>query len=101
MRSMVDHIVLFKLKDSASAEQKAAMLKALLALKDQIPGIVQASAGANFSDRARGYTHGFTVRFRDRAALDAYLPHPAHQAVVESHVKPINDAVLVVDYEPL
>ncbi|MEB3259385.1 MAG: Dabb family protein, partial [Cyanobacteriota bacterium] len=31
----------------------------------------------------QGFTHGFCMTFRDRAARDAYLPHPAHQRVVE------------------
>ena len=98
---MIEHIVLFKLKASASPGQKAAMLEALLSLKDRIPGLVQTSAGVNFSDRADGYTHGFVARFKDRAALEAYLPHPAHLAVVETQVNPLKEAVLAVDYEIL
>lgn len=96
---MIEHVVLFKIKASATDRQKTDMLQRLLALKDRIPGIVHASAGANFSDRARGFTHGFVVRFVDRASLDAYLPHPEHQAVVEKFVKPISEGVLVVDYD--
>ena len=96
---VIEHIVLFKLKPDASEERKEGMLRALLALREKIPGIVQASAGVNFADRARGYTHGFVARFQDRAALDAYIPHPAHQAVVESHVKPLSDGILVLDYD--
>lgn len=98
---MIEHIVLFKLKTDASEGKKRALLDALLALKNSVPGIVQASAGINFSARAQGYTHGFVVRFKDRAALDAYLPHPAHVAVVESHVKPLSEGVLALDYELL
>ena len=62
---------------------------------------MHASAGANFSARAQGYTHGFVVRFRDRAALEAYLPHPAHTAAVEQFVKPISEGVLALDYDLL
>jgi hypothetical protein len=68
---MIEHIVLFKLKADAAEDKKRALLEALLALRDRVPGIVQASAGTNFSTRAQGYTHGFVVRFKDRAALDA------------------------------
>ena len=39
------------------------------------------------------------IRFKDRAALDAYLPHPAHVVVVETHVKPLSEGVLALDYE--
>ena len=96
---MIEHVVLFKLRESASAEQKAGMLENLLKLKGKIPGIVQAAAGPNFSARSRGYTHGFVARFADRAALDSYQPHPEHQAVVRDHVQPIAEEILVVDYE--
>lgn len=97
--AVIEHVVLFKLKAEAPDERKAEMLRQLTGLKDRIPGILGVSAGVNFSARAQGYTHGFVVRFRDRAALDAYLPHPAHQAVVENHVRPISEGVLALDYE--
>jgi hypothetical protein len=96
---MIEHIVLFKLKADAPESDKREMLSRLLALRNTIPGIVHASAGANFSARAQGYTHGFVVRFVDRSALDRYVPHPAHQEVVENHVKPLSEAVLALDYE--
>lgn len=96
---MIEHIVLFKLKESVADEKKLDMLRELLKLKEQIPGILQVSAGSNFSARAAGYTHGFVVRFRDKAALEAYIPHPAHTAVVETFVRPISDGVLALDYE--
>ena len=53
----------------------------------------------NFSACAQGYTHAFVARFEDRAALDHYISHPAHVAVVDQQVKPISEGVLAVDYE--
>jgi hypothetical protein len=97
----VEHVVLFKLKSDAPEIQKEALLRNLLALRDRIPGVFQASAGVNFSARAQGYTHGFVVRFKDRPALEAYVVHPAHVAVVEQYVKPVSEAVLALDYEIL
>lgn len=98
---MIEHIVLFKVKKEVPESAARDMLTRLVALKESIPGILQASAGVNFCARAQGYTHGFVVRFQDRAALEAYQPHPAHQSVVEKHVKPISEAVLALDYEIL
>jgi hypothetical protein len=95
----VEHIVLFKSKAGADSSRLDAMLKALVALKDRVPGILGASAGVNFCARSQGYTHGFVVRFTDRAALDSYQSHPAHQAVVTEQVRPLTDAVLALDYE--
>lgn len=96
---MVEHLVWFKLRTDAPQAAKEQLLAELVALKDRIPGIIDASAGADFSGRAAGYTHGFVVRFVDRAALEAYHPHPAHRAVVERYVEPISEGVLALDFE--
>lgn len=99
MSATVEHVVLFKLKNDAPESKKTDLMKCLVALQDTIPGILHASAGANFSARAQGYTHGFVARFKDRAALDNYISHPAHVAVVEQKVKPLSEGVLALDYE--
>jgi Stress responsive A/B Barrel Domain len=96
---MVEHVVLFKLKPEATEAQKNAMIEALRGLKGQIEGIVDLSCGRNFSQRSQGFEIGLVVRFRDRAALEAYLPHPAHRGVVERSINPIRQEVIVADYE--
>lgn len=95
----IEHVVLFKLKTEAPEAKKMELMKSLLALQASIPGILSASAGVNFSARAQGYTHAFVARFEDRPALDHYISHPAHMAVVEHQVKPLSDGVLAVDYD--
>lgn len=96
---MVEHVVLFKLKPEATPEQRRAMLAGLKSLRQSVPGIVDLTCGQNFSQRSQGYEIGLVVRFQDRAALETYLPHPAHRAVVEETIRPIMDGVIVVDYE--
>ena len=96
---MIEHIVLFRWKPEATDEQVAAVMEGLRGLKDSVPGILALACGVDFSGRAQGYTHGLVVRFPDRAALDAYGPHPAHQAVVETQIKPIVSDVLAFDFE--
>lgn len=96
---MVDHLVLFKTTPEATEEQKDAMIAGLAALKGQIPGIVDLTVGRNFSDRSQGFDIGLLVRFVDRAALEVYLPHPAHRGAVDRFVAPIKADVIVVDYE--
>jgi hypothetical protein len=96
---VIAHVVLFKLKESSPEAEKTALLRELVGLRTAVPGILEASAGANFSARARGYTHGFVVRFGDRRALETYLTHPAHVRVVEERVKPLSEGVLALDYE--
>jgi hypothetical protein len=96
---MVEHVVLFKLKATATAEAKQAAIEALRGLRDQIEGIVDLSCGLNFSERSQGHEIGLVVRFRDRATLDVYIPHPAHRGVVDRYLHPIRESVIVVDYE--
>jgi hypothetical protein len=39
------------------------------------------------------------VRFTDRAALEAYGPHPEHQRVLQNFINPIRADTLALDYE--
>ena len=96
---MIEHIILFRWKSETTAAQVAAVMEGLRGLKDQIPGIVTLACGTDFSGRAQGYSHGLSVRFTDRAALDAYGPHPAHQAVVVNQIRPIVEEILGFDFE--
>jgi hypothetical protein len=96
---MVEHILLMRWTEEASPEAIDNALTELRGLKGKIAGIVDLSCGANFSERAKGYTHGMVMRFPDRAALEAYFPHPEHQRVVQSFINPIRADTLILDYE--
>ena len=96
---MIEHIVLFRWTDTASQPAIDTVLAELRQLKGKIPGIVDLSCGANFSERAKGYTHGLVVRFKDRAALEAYMPNAEHQRVVQTFINPIRADILALDYE--
>jgi hypothetical protein len=96
---MVEHIVLFQTTEDATAEQRDRMIAELKKLRGAIPGIVDLSVGYNFSERNQGFEIGLVVRFADRAALEAYLPHPAHRACVAEFIHPIRKNTIVVDYE--
>ena len=80
---MIRHIVLFKLKSGIDTATVEHVFSALKDLAHKVPGIISISAGRDNSPEGlqRGNTHGFTVDFENAAARDAYLPHPAHQAV--------------------
>lgn len=95
---MIEHIVLFKPKTTTTAQQEDELIQMLRAMRGQIPGIVDLSAGRNFSERGRGNTIGLVVRFTDHAALEAYATHPVHLPVVQ-RVREIMDEVTAVDYE--
>jgi hypothetical protein len=93
------HVVLLKFTESATAEQVQAIEKAFGELPSQIASITGYEWGTDVSPEglADGFTHCFLVSFKDKAGLELYLPHPAHQAFV-SLLKPQLDKVLVVDY---
>lgn len=98
-RGVVRHVVLLKFKDAASPDQVKAVEEKFRALKARIPQIQDLEWGTNVSpeNHAQGFTHCFFLTFKDAAARDAYLPHPAHKEFGAS-LGPVLDKVLVVDY---
>lgn len=95
---MVEHVVLLKPKATVTDAAIADLWSGINGLATVIPGITEIQVGVNGSPEGldRGFTLGFIVRFVDEAARDAYLPHPAHQAVVPL-VLAVADEVLVFD----
>ena len=77
------------------------MLDGLNKLKEVVPGMLEVSGGYNNSPEGKdgGFTYGFIVRFSDAAARDGYVPHPEHQKLAQTLVRPIVDDVLVFDYQ--
>jgi stress responsive alpha/beta barrel protein len=64
----------------------------IAAFQGVIPGLLQTHVGANISPRGKGYTFGGVMQFKDKASLDAYVQHPAHQALLVWLV-PLIDAI--------
>lgn len=78
---MIDHIVLVKFGESTTQEQLVEVVSRFQALRAHLQGVVDLQAGLNFSEKNQGYQIVLSVRFEDRAALEAYGPNPQHQAV--------------------
>ncbi len=97
---MLEHIVLLKLKEGVTEDQTQKMMDGLEKLKEVIPGMLEVSGGYNNSPEGKnaGFTYGFIVRFADEAARDGYVPHPEHQKLAQTLVRPLVDDVLVFDY---
>ena len=93
------HVVLLKFKDGAAPAEVAKVEQAFVALKKSIPEIQTLEWGTNVSPEglANGFTHCFFVTFKDKAALERYLPHPEHKKF-GAVLKPVLDKVLVVDF---
>ena len=94
---MIDHLVFLAANEDASSEDIEDLIASLRNLKETVPGVVDLSAGENFSPRSGGYTHGIFVRFETREDLQGYIQHPEHQAVVEKLDRLTTR--IVIDYE--
>ena len=92
-------VVMFKFKDSTTAEQVKTIEDAFGELPSKIEAIHDFEWGTDVSieGKTRGFTHCFLVTFQDEAGRDEYLPHPAHDAF-RSIAGPHVEKALVVDY---
>ena len=93
------HIVLFKFKQSATPEQIREIESAFAKLPGEIDVIKDFEWGK--MDNAEvgmndGFTHSFLVTFKNKADLQKYLPHAAHQTFV-GKVRPLIEKALVFD----
>jgi hypothetical protein len=97
---MFEHLVSFKFKEKLDPQKEMELIESLLSFKNQIPGIIELTAGVNETeeiDNVQGYTLGLRVTFEDRESLRQYGPHPLHQQFVKS-LDGIIENVIVIDY---
>jgi hypothetical protein len=78
----VFHVFAFQWKPGTSQAQKDRAAKEIAAFQGVIPGLLQTHVGPNLSPRGKGYTFGGIMQFKDKASLDAYVQHPAHQKLL-------------------
>ena len=97
----VHHVVCFKFKSTASADEIKKIEEAFRALQDKIPGIESLKWGTNVSkeQKSKGFTHCFILTFKTDKDRDVYLEHPEHKAFIKL-VGPIVDDVFVIDFVP-
>lgn len=93
------HVVIFKFKESAKAEDIEKVEKAFAALPKKIPVIKDYEWGTNNSPEMldKGFTHCFLVTFASEDDRAEYLPHPEHQKFV-SILRPHLEEAFVIDY---
>ena len=96
----LQHVVCFKFKATASAEEIRKVETAFAALKTKIPEIVSLAWGTNVSPEQfnKGFTHCFVLTFKTAKDRDAYLVHPDHKAFGKL-VGPAVDDVFVIDFQ--
>ena len=98
----VHHMVMFTWKAETTADQAAAIEKALKGLKEKVPGIVSLTYGKQTSpeDAAKkhGFQYGLSVIFANATARDGYITHADHVAAVQVLLPHLTD-VAVLDYD--
>ena len=102
MDSPILHCVFFRRGSAVGDADLTALYEAFAALIERLPGASDFKGGVNVSVEGfdRGYKDGFTVRFENAAARDAYLENAEHVALAERLVALIaggTDGLLVFD----
>ena len=99
---MISHVVLFKLKQFATPEEKQKTLDQfeakLLALKEFIPELKYIEVGRHYLIDSPSYDLSLITHFDSIADLDVYRVHPEHLKVID-FVKEITTERAAVDYE--
>ncbi|MBP0599395.1 Dabb family protein [Herbaspirillum sp. LeCh32-8] len=99
---MIKHIVMWKLKDQAEGNDKAANIAKMKALLDScanvVPGILKFEAVVAQPGLEATYDVVLYSEFESRAALDAYQDHPDHVAI-KPFIGAVREARQCMDYE--
>ena len=95
---MAKHIAWLKFKDGVTHERIEHHMAACRALVGRVLAVINLECGANYTDRAGGFTHGIIVTLPNREALPLYLNHPEHVPVADALVADLAD-LRVMDLE--
>jgi hypothetical protein len=99
---MIKHVVMWRLKDAGDPvrqrEQALSVKKALEGLAGRIPELLAIEVGIDVSRDPNSADLVLYSEFKDRAGLETYMAHPAHQ-VVAKNVREIAVERRMVDYE--
>ena len=94
---MLTHIVCWKYKTEISETERENHRAELRKLPGVIPNITSFSVGADVLHLERSFDTGLVAVYPDRAALDFYTDHDAHQKVVAIG-RQISEKVVSVDF---
>jgi hypothetical protein len=89
---MYFHIFGFRWRPEATEAQKTQAAADIQAFRGVIPGLLEVHVGPNLSPRGQGYSFAGVMRFTGKAACDAYVEHPSHQALLK-WLRPLIDPV--------
>lgn len=100
---MVKHIILWKLRDDLSNEEKQRVKKDIKAglegLAGRIPGLLSIVVNVDGRLESSNADVMLDSTFTNEAALKAYAVHPEHVAVADGKVRPYTCLRTCLDYE--
>ena len=99
---MVKHVILWKLKDEFSTEEKetikAGIKSGLEGLMGQVPGLLEISVHTNGLPSSNADLM-LDSAFENEEALKGYAVHPAHVEVADTKVRPYTATRTCLDFE--
>ena len=99
---MVKHVILWKLKEEYSEDEKNEIKKGvkegLESLLGKIPGLIDIKVNINGLASSNADLM-LDSSFEDEAALKGYAVHPEHVAVADGKVRPYTASRVCLDYE--
>lgn len=99
---MVKHIILWKLKESLSDEEKETVKKnikeQLESLKGQVPGLTEITVRTAALPSSNAEVM-LDSTLESESALQGYQSHPAHVQAADRYVRPYTEVRMCMDYE--
>lgn len=99
---MVRHVILWKLKEELSGEDKTKVMKGikenLEGLVGKVPGLISVSVIITPLDSSNADVMLDSV-LESEEALKGYQTHPEHVAVANTYVRPYTEVRMCIDYE--
>ncbi|XP_014500402.1 stress-response A/B barrel domain-containing protein UP3 [Vigna radiata var. radiata] len=97
-QSVVEHIVLVKVKGGTEPSKVSAMVNAMNSLAS-IDGVLNLTAGPLLRNGpTTAFTHMLHSRYHSKDHLQAYNVHPTHIAAVTGFIFPVCEDIMVVDW---
>jgi hypothetical protein len=96
---MLRHTVLLTLKADTPPETVSTIVEALRALPAQICCIREYEVGADLGLRPDNATIAVAARFDDVDGYREYQNHPAHLAVINTHIVPVRQSRTAAQFD--
>ena len=100
---MVKHIILWRLREELTAEEKESVKQGIKAglegLAGRIPGLLDIRVNVDGRLESSNADVMLDSTFTDEVALRAYAVHPEHVAVADGKVRPYTCLRTCLDYE--